>query len=130
MLKSSHNSHTPCIHHTTSHSSHIIAPHNPHITPPYNTKSCTIKYNIQHHFFAEFSNQQLIAVATRIRQSGGVVIADELAPYLDPPVYKGPQVVYDGTTRGYKSYVVSYKFCVNERIRLRVMLYSNVVLKF
>ena len=54
-----------------------------------------------------FSNAQLIAVAARIRESGGVVIAEELVPYLDAPEYKGPPRTYDGTARNYDSYVVS-----------------------
>ena len=48
-----------------------------------------------------------MAVAARIRQSGGTVIADELAPYLDPPKFLGPPRTYDGTARNYDSFVVS-----------------------
>jgi hypothetical protein len=38
--------------------------------------------------------------------SGGVVVADQLAPYLDPPDLKLAPRNYDGTAGNYDSYVV------------------------
>lgn len=56
----------------------------------------------------EFSKSQLTALATRIMESKGTVVAEELAPYLDPPEYRGAPRTYDGSARNYDSYVVSY----------------------
>jgi hypothetical protein len=56
----------------------------------------------------EFSNAQLIAIAARIKMSGGVVVAEELAPYLDPPDLKLAPRNYDGTAGNYDSYVVRF----------------------
>jgi hypothetical protein len=50
----------------------------------------------------------LIAIASKIKQSGGVVVAEQLAPYLDPPDFKLAPRSYDGTAGNYDSYVVRF----------------------
>ena len=56
---------------------------------------------------AEFSTQQLKFVAAKIRANGGMVVADQLGPYLDPPELKIPlNKEYDATVGSVDSYIV------------------------
>ena len=56
---------------------------------------------------AEFSNDQLKFVAAKIRASGGMVVADQLGPYLDPPDLKiTSNREYDGSAGSVDSYIV------------------------
>ena len=55
----------------------------------------------------EFPNEQLKCMAAKIRANGGMVVADQLGPYLDPPAFILPsKKEYDGTSNSVDTYIV------------------------
>mmetsp|Transcript_10488 Transcript_10488/g.10121 ORF Transcript_10488/g.10121 Transcript_10488/m.10121 type:complete len:532 (-) Transcript_10488:200-1795(-) len=67
---------------------------------------------------AEFSKEQLRCISAMIRSNGGVVVAEQLAPYLDPPPLNTAMKVYDGTASSYDSTIVDESWVLPAVVQL------------